>query len=207
MSALPCSILTADRTESTSRADSHSSAADDPEPDGARSPLAMGVQVDILNLGGLPIACAQPDLVGWLKGQAAHALSALGLKHGELCIALVDDNRMAAEHLAHCGIPGTTDVLTFDMSDETGGGLDADLLLCLDEAARQSSARGHPIEHELLLYLVHGVLHCVGYDDHDEASAQRMHAREDEVFRELGLVPLRVWSSVDDAPSAGGGAP
>lgn len=96
------------------------------------------------------------------------------------------DAEMAAAHERHTGVGGTTDVLTFDLSDETGV-IDADLLVCVDEALRQSSARGVPVEHELVLYIVHGVLHCAGYDDGDEASASAMHRREDELLSAMGL--------------------
>lgn len=65
--------------------------------------------------------------------------------------------------------------------------LDVDLLICVDEARRQSAARGHSIERELLLYILHGVLHCLGEDDHDPTDAARMHAREDEVLDAIGV--------------------
>ncbi|VAX42159.1 hypothetical protein MNBD_PLANCTO03-1432, partial [hydrothermal vent metagenome] len=68
-----------------------------------------------------------------------------------------------------------------------GQPLDVDLLLCVDEARRQAEARGFTIERELLLYLVHGVLHCLGYDDHTEADAARMHAEEDRLLEAAGV--------------------
>ncbi|HVZ93567.1 MAG TPA: rRNA maturation RNase YbeY [Phycisphaerales bacterium] len=126
-----------------------------------------------------------------LESWAGAAVRFLGAA-GEVRAKLVGDERMAAAHLEHCGEPGTTDVITFDLAAGaavTGGALDADLLVCIDEARRQSAARGIPLEHELLLYIVHGVLHCLGHDDHDDDAAIAMHAREDEVFRALGLEP------------------
>jgi probable rRNA maturation factor len=93
---------------------------------------------------------------------------------------------MAAAHGRYVGIAGPTDVLTFDLSDGASG-LDADLLLGLGEARRQGAARGHAVERELLLYLVHGVLHCLGHDDHDEAGYARMHAEEDRVLGAIGV--------------------
>jgi probable rRNA maturation factor len=106
---------------------------------------------------------------------------------GEVRAAVVSDGEMAAAHEKFCGIPGTTDVLTFDESPEASGVLDVDILVCLDEARRQGQALGHPPERELLLYIVHGVLHCLGYDDHDEASAEAMHRREDELLEQAGI--------------------
>lgn len=96
---------------------------------------------------------------------------------------------MAAAHVRHSGVEGTTDVLTFDLREDpaAGGALETELLLCVDEARRQAAALGHLAERELLLYALHGVLHCMGEDDHDEAAAARMHAREDRVLTAIGV--------------------
>ena len=64
--------------------------------------------------------------------------------------------------------------------------LDTDLLVCVDEGRRQSDRREIPLERELLLYIIHGALHCLGYDDHDQSEARAMHAREDEILESIG---------------------
>jgi probable rRNA maturation factor len=77
--------------------------------------------------------------------------------------------------------------------------LDADLLICLDEAARQAQSRGIVIERELLLYALHGVLHCLGEDDHDPVAHEQMHAREDGILTALGIGPT---FAAGDTPEA-----
>jgi probable rRNA maturation factor len=109
---------------------------------------------------------------------------------GMVRVRVVADEEMASAHERFCGVKGTTDVITFDLAQgesEHGAALDVDLIVCVDEAIRQAKGRGHSIETELALYTLHGVLHALGYDDLDDASFERMHAREDEVFRLLGL--------------------
>lgn len=126
---------------------------------------------------------------GWLSARALAAMERLGVA-GEARVRLVGDAEMAAAHERHCGVAGTTDVITFDLADgmsARGEPLDVDLLVCVDEARRQAASRGHSMERELLLYVVHGVLHCLGHDDHDEAAAAAMHAREDEVLEAIGV--------------------
>ncbi|HRJ51015.1 MAG TPA: rRNA maturation RNase YbeY, partial [Phycisphaerales bacterium] len=118
---------------------------------------------------------------------ASRAVAAIGLS-GSLRVRIVGDDEMAAAHQEFLDDPTTTDVLTFDMSDEQG--LDADLMACLDEAERRSRELGHQRREELLLYIVHGVLHCAGFDDHEEHARRRMHHREDEVLRMIGVGPV-----------------
>jgi probable rRNA maturation factor len=137
--------------------------------------------LDVSDPGGL----LGPAEARWLCEQGRRALDLLGVP-GEVRAKLVDDAEMARAHEAYAGVPGTTDVLTFDLSGDPGV-LDADVMLCVDEAARRASERGHDTARELLLYLVHGVLHCLGYDDHDEDAYERMHAAEDELLTRLGV--------------------
>lgn len=105
---------------------------------------------------------------------------------GELRVRIVDDAEMSAAHKRWSGDPTTTDVLTFELSD-TAGVLDTDLLACLDEAQRQATIHGHDRVRELLLYALHGALHCLGHDDHDDESYQAMHAAEDAVLQAIGV--------------------
>lgn len=121
------------------------------------------------------------------------AARCLGLG-GEARVAVLTDPQMSQAHERHAGVPGTTDVLTFDLretgeSGETGPGgpQDVDLLICLDEALRQGAARGHAPRLELLLYALHGLLHCAGHDDHTEPAAALMHAEEDRVLTAIGV--------------------
>lgn len=114
---------------------------------------------------------------------------------GQVRVAIVDDQRMSIAHQQFSGIAGTTDVLTFDLAHDPGQSnpsfadkvLDTDLTVCYDEAQRQAAQHNHPVMQELLLYIVHGVLHCLGYDDHDENGYQRMHEKEDELLAMIGF--------------------
>lgn len=127
----------------------------------------------------------------WVTDRALEALAHLRASHdtcGEVRARVVGDEEMAAAHETHSGVPGTTDVLTFDLSD--GPGLDVDLLICIDEAERQAAARSHEPRAELLLYILHGVLHCLGFDDHDDEAFARMHEIEDRTLAAIGVGAL-----------------
>jgi rRNA maturation RNase YbeY len=124
----------------------------------------------------------------------AHLTALMGLLAveniaGEIRVEIVDDTRMSRMHETHKNTPGTTDVLTFDLAPTDDAVLDADILICADEASRQAQRRGHDVNRELMLYTVHAVLHCTGYDDnHDNnRGTTDMHNREDEILTSLGL--------------------
>ncbi|MFG0260076.1 MAG: rRNA maturation RNase YbeY [Phycisphaerales bacterium JB041] len=137
----------------------------------------------------------------WLVSTAAAALAPVAELGGEVRGRIVGDAEMAEAHEKWLDIPGTTDVLTFDMREHESEPLDVDLLLCFDEASRQAAERGLRPEHELLLYTVHGVLHCLGHDDHTEADAARMHAEEDRLLAAAGVGPVYAAAERADAPA------
>jgi probable rRNA maturation factor len=160
--------------------DDDSRSAEPPSPGATEPPLS----ILLLDDGGL----LGPERCAWVDRHALAALASLTV--GEVRVRVVGDGPMAEAHRRWAGVGGTTDVLTFDLRDPGDGPLDVDLLVCFDEAARQASARGHGPEREVLLYIVHGVLHCLGYDDHDEAGAERMHAEEDRLLGLAGVGPV-----------------
>jgi probable rRNA maturation factor len=128
-----------------------------------------------------------------LEREVRRVIGHLGVG-GECRVRIAGDGEVAAAHMKHLGVPGTTDVITFDLSDPNEADshlfLDVDLLVFLDEAERQARAGGVPVERELLLYIVHGVLHCLGHDDHDEDDAAAMHALEDSILTAIGVGPV-----------------
>lgn len=55
-----------------------------------------------------------------------------------------------------------------------------------ERAAKEANVRGHSGEAELALYVVHGLLHNLGFDDSTKADTKKMHETEDEILQELG---------------------
>jgi probable rRNA maturation factor len=120
---------------------------------------------------------------------ARAACAAVEFRRGELSIAVVGDRTMARLHLQHCGIRGSTDVLTFDLGSlPKRGTVEGEIVVCAAEARRRVGvAAPRRVSRELALYVVHGVLHLSGMDDHTAAGFRRMHALEDRILSGLGL--------------------
>jgi probable rRNA maturation factor len=53
-------------------------------------------------------------------------------------------------------------------------------------ALRQANSRGHSSEAEIALYITHGLLHNLGFDDSTEPKAKNMHDIEDNILQQLG---------------------
>lgn len=107
-------------------------------------------------------------------------------------IVFVTDRALARMHARHLGDASFTDVITFDLSDEVGGPL-LELYASAERARSVARRRSVASRRELLLYVVHGVLHLCGFDDHSRADRARMRRAETAVLSRLGF-------AVDRAP-------
>ncbi len=108
----------------------------------------------------------------------------------QISVVLVDDARMTELHGKYMDIHEPTDVLSFDLSEHGASGIDGEIIVCVDTALRESSRRGGNLLGELLLYVIHGTLHLLGYDDHEQEAYERMHAKEDQLLTQLGIGPI-----------------
>jgi len=103
-------------------------------------------------------------------------------------IAIVDDVQIRKLNVQFLNRKSTTDCLSFDLSDGKGpqSPKSFELIVNGQMAVRQANLRGHSSEAELALYITHGLLHCLGFDDSTESQARKMHDTEDEILQQLG---------------------
>ena len=102
-------------------------------------------------------------------------------------IRIVDDAGITDVHRQFLGLSTATDVISFDLSDDFEPGRTFELAVNLQMAARQAAQRGHSTEAELALYITHGLLHHLGFDDATPAQARNMHAMEDSILQKNGF--------------------
>ena len=109
------------------------------------------------------------------------ALATAAGYEGDLSVAVVDDktihdvNRRFLEH------DWPTDVIAFPLSDGQG-----EVVVSAEHALAEAKDRGVEPMAELLLYVVHGILHLSGHDDHDPEDAERMHTLSLKHLRSVG---------------------
>ncbi len=115
-------------------------------------------------------------------------LAAEGLISATVPIAVVDDatiHRLNRQYLQH---DRPTDVLSF-LLDRTASSLDGEVIVSAETAASAAGRFGWTAADELLLYVVHGTLHLVGYLDQSVDELAVMRERERHFLSILGLHP------------------
>jgi rRNA maturation RNase YbeY len=109
----------------------------------------------------------------------------------ELGVVIAHDPLVRRLHQQYFDDPSLTDVITFPLEvDGRGRALSGELYLCLSVARRQAALRHIPVQHELLLYAVHGILHLSGHDDQTPRKFAAMHKEEDRILEAMGLGPV-----------------
>lgn len=105
----------------------------------------------------------------------------------QISVCIIDDAGIIKTHRKFLNQDHTTDVISFDLSDEFESHKTFQLVVNAQMAQRQAKERGHSTEAELALYITHGMLHNLGFDDLNEEDAQKMHKTEDTILQANGF--------------------
>ena len=103
---------------------------------------------------------------GELKKITGAILKALERSEAELSIALVGDKEMRPLNTKYRKKNKTTDVLSFpaDHPATAKPVLLGDVIISVEQARRQAKERNHSLKNEMVILLIHGILHLLGYD-------------------------------------------
>lgn len=117
------------------------------------------------------------------------------VSESDLTIVLTDDAHLHDLNRMYLGIDAPTDVLSFPASEtdpETGTQYLGDILISVPRAQAQANAARHPLESEVQLLVVHGVLHLLGHDHAEVEEKARMWKAQAEILARLGLGNVQI---------------
>jgi len=111
----------------------------------------------------------------------------------EISLALVDNPTLRKLNVQYLGHDYDTDVISFLLEEEqvgesqedkrgSGKKIDGELIISTEMACQMSHEYNWSPENEMLLYIVHGTLHLLGYDDLTEEELPLMRQREREAL-------------------------
>lgn len=123
-----------------------------------------------------------PLTYGVLKRCARNTLRLSGKKRGGLSlgISFFNDSRIKKLNQKYLKTNTPTDVIAFSYSKDN-----ADIAISLDTAKRNAVIYNSPLKKEILLYIIHGILHLSGYDDTTPLKKKRMFKKQDEILKKL----------------------
>ncbi len=132
----------------------------------------------------------------WLRKVVASTLAAEDVAPGaKLSLVLTNDEVVKDLNRRYRGKDKITDVLSFplvekeeDFISPPGAAIHlGEVIISCPQAMRQTERAGHPLENEMALLIVHGVLHVLGYDHQRPTDRKRMRAREQAILAKIIL--------------------
>lgn len=125
-----------------------------------------------------------------IKQLCAYVLKAEGKKiNAAFSIAFVGESTMRKLNYAYRGKNGATNVLSFVLNEEVPSYVSTmEIVLCPQMAFREAMRLGNEPNDYVCFLLIHGILHCIGYDHESEDDKKVMERVEEEIFR---VLPIR----------------
>ncbi|HQN42996.1 MAG TPA: rRNA maturation RNase YbeY [Anaerolineaceae bacterium] len=130
-----------------------------------------------------------------LKQAAKAAMKHQKSEKSDLTLVITDDNEIQELNRTYLDNDSPTDVLSFSSGelDPINGRLYlGDIIISFPRARQQSEAAGHPVENEMQLLVVHGVLHLLGHDHADDVEKARMWQAQEEILNSIGCQLARL---------------
>ena len=126
-----------------------------------------------------------------IEKQADQILDYLDVSDKELSVLVVDDARIRQLNHQYRDKDYATDVLSFPQLDEDEEpGIDqhllGDVVLSIETAELQAKEHDLSLEEELILLLIHGILHLMGFDhERSDSEAVAMQKKSRMLFDKL----------------------
>ncbi len=122
-----------------------------------------------------------PDIES-IRALLAPVIAVLEIEELDLEIELLDDKQIALLNEKFFSRPRPTNVISFPLAEDQGHL--GNIVISLETVERETEGLGYPLDEAIVYYLIHGLLHLLGFEhvDVEPAEAVRMEKRQDELF-------------------------
>ncbi|MCP4252049.1 MAG: rRNA maturation RNase YbeY [Candidatus Scalindua sp.] len=108
----------------------------------------------------------------------------------KLSFAFVDNNEIKKLNKKYFGLNEVTDVIAFPLNNHKNA-LNGEIVVSVETAVETAVKEKIDVEGEIVLYVVHGILHLLGYRDGNRDDAEIMHEKESSILKTLGYnIPI-----------------
>jgi probable rRNA maturation factor len=124
------------------------------------------------------------------------------VRKAEICVVFVSSQKIKSLNKKFLRGDYATDVLAFDFRE--GGacrglkgrreGLIGDIIVSVGTAARHARIYQTSLEREIVLCVIHGILHLLGFDDHSLQDVKRMRDKERQILQYVTPLITKILS-------------
>jgi len=137
----------------------------------------------------------------WFHSIIEQVLTALEISNAELGLVISTQDKIQELNKLYRGKDRPTDVLSFHMLSSETKKEESDItpfltppdgmvhlgevVISYPQAVLQAEERKHSVEKELIILVIHGILHLLGYDDEEDEKRQVMQDKENEILKSI----------------------
>ncbi|MDC3322984.1 rRNA maturation RNase YbeY [Gammaproteobacteria bacterium] len=135
------------------------------------------------------LSCTQKDISEWVQAliDVEEGLDEL-ITAKNINFSFVSEEEIQKLNLTFLKKDKPTNVLSFPSpATDLNQDLLGDIAICIDVIKKESYAQGKETADHLIHIILHSVLHLVGYDHEDEASANKMELLEISTLKKIGI--------------------
>lgn len=122
---------------------------------------------------------SQKQIISYLKKIASIVPE---LKDYFITVAIIDDIQMRKLNYKFTGRDSPTDVLSFKYEGDVPT---IEVIISSDQAFKNASRYKNPPSRELLIYIIHGILHGLGYQDDNKSNRVKMFRKQREIVNRI----------------------
>ena len=109
----------------------------------------------------------------------------LNVASESLSILLCDNTLIKKLNKKYLKKSSVTDVIAFPLTDDLEPDYLGEVVVSVEEAVKVAKKLGCKWQDELRLYLIHGILHLVGYDDHTKVKRAHMEKEQERILKNI----------------------
>lgn len=155
--------------------------------------IIRAVEINVTIEEGI-VSCLK---VGWVQDIAGQVLASCGVCPDlELGLVISGQEQMRQLNRHYLGRDRTTDVIAFPLLPKQSEGEFfiqppdgllhlGEIIISYPQAEVQARDQGHSLEKEIIILIIHGILHLLGYDDEKPELKREMRTREQEILNQV----------------------
>ena len=148
------------------------------------------MEIDFLTEDDAWLALPEREVLARRGAHAAFEVLGTPEPPSEFSVVFTSDEAVAELNRAWRGKAGPTNVLSFPAAPRVAGqgpGTLGDIVLAAGVVRAEADAQGKPLANHAVHLIIHGILHLLGHDHADDATAEAMERLEAEAMARLGL--------------------
>ena len=148
------------------------------------------MEIDVLTDDDAWLALPEREELAHRAAQAVFEVLGAPEPESELSVVFAGDEAVANLNRAWRGMAGPTNVLSFPAASGVAGagpGTLGDIVLAAGVVRAEAEAQGKPLANHTVHLIIHGMLHLLGHDHADDATAEAMERLEAGAMARLGL--------------------